>query len=68
MHSALERIRTAGCRFLVAGRMQHDRFHTLTDVAVPPDLHDMFVALPEERFRSDISSTALREHARQQQS
>jgi nicotinic acid mononucleotide adenylyltransferase/nicotinamide mononucleotide (NMN) deamidase PncC len=68
MHAALNRIRAAGCRFLVAGRMQDGRFHTLADVAVPPDLHDMFIALPEQRFRSDISSTELREHARQQQS
>jgi hypothetical protein len=67
MHTALERIRAAGCRFLVAGRVQDDHFHTLADVDVPPNLRDMFIALPEEHFRSDISSSVLREHARQQQ-
>jgi hypothetical protein len=64
MQAALERIRAAGCRFLVAGRVQDGHFHTLSDVAVPPDLYDMFIALPEQHFRSDISSTELRARAR----
>ncbi|MCE2463541.1 MAG: CinA family protein [Dehalococcoidia bacterium] len=60
MLSALSSIRTAGCRFLVAGRMQGGVFRTLADVAVPPGFDDLFEAIPESRFRADVSSTELR--------
>ena len=60
---ALERIRGAGCRFLVAGRMVGDRFETLADVAIPPEFAGMFTAIPVEEFRVDLSSTQLRSDA-----
>ena len=60
MLSALSSIRTAGCRFLVAGRIQGGVFRTLADVAVPPGFDDLFQAIPESRFRADVSSTELR--------
>ena len=60
MLSALSGIRAAGCRFLVAGRTQQGVFRTLADIAMPPGFDDLFEAIPESRFRSDISSTELR--------
>jgi hypothetical protein len=61
MHVALKTIRSAGCRFLVAGRMVHERFHTLSDISLPPAFQDLFTELPETCFRADISSTEIRE-------
>ena len=61
MHLALAEIRDAGCRFLVAGRADEGTFRTLADVAVPEEFQDLFEAIPESRFREDISSTELRE-------
>lgn len=61
MVAALEAIRAAGCRFIVAGRVHQGRFCTLDDVPVPPAFRDLFLALPEDAFRVDLSSTELRE-------
>lgn len=58
---ALDEIAQHGCRFLVAGRVNdRGRFVTLSDVALPARFADLFTPIPEERFRRDISSTALR--------
>jgi hypothetical protein len=57
---ALEAIRAQGCRFLVAGRMQDGVFHTLDEIAIPAHFRDLFLALPEQAFRVDLSSTAIR--------
>jgi hypothetical protein len=61
MAQALAGIREHGCRFLVAGRAVGERFVTLADLAIPPEFADLFSAIPTDRFRKDISSTALRE-------
>ena len=61
MHSALAETRAAGCRFLVAGRVDGDSFRTLADVPVPGEFADLVEEIPESRFRLDISSTALRQ-------
>jgi len=58
--AALERIRAAGCRFLVAGRVKDGVFRTLHDIGVPPAFADLFIALPEQVFRVDLSSSAIR--------
>jgi hypothetical protein len=63
MHAALEDIRACGCRFLVAGRAEGQRFLTLDDIDLPAAFRDMFVGLPESAFRVDISSTELRQQA-----
>jgi hypothetical protein len=60
MHGALTRIRDAGNRFLVAGRKIGERFETLADIVVPPEFAPLFIAIPPEEFRADISSTELR--------
>ncbi len=60
MGRALSRIRDLGCRFLVAGRSDGGTFHTVDDVAVPPELSGLMDGLPESSFRKDVSSTELR--------
>ena len=60
MLAALDEMRAAGCRFLVAGRVHEGVFRTLADVAVPEPFEDRFEAIPESRFRVDISSRVLR--------
>lgn len=61
MRAALDVIRTAGCRFLVAGRVEGDSFLTLNDVELPAAYRGLFEQIPEELFRLDISSTAIRQ-------
>ena len=61
MLMALARMREMGCRFLVAGRVDGGAFRTLADVAVPDGFEGMFSAIPEAAFRSDVSSTEIRE-------
>ncbi len=61
MLSALAEIRSLGCRFLVAGRMDAGgRFLNLDDLALPLAVRDLFEAIPPSRFRLDVSSTDLR--------
>jgi hypothetical protein len=58
---ALTKMQAAECAFLVGGRVgENGRFHTLADLPIPPRFAGMFQAIPESRFRADISSTALR--------
>ena len=60
MTDALTQIRRRGGGFLVAGRLDDGIFRTLDDIQMPNELQDMFQALPEGRFRQDVSSTELR--------
>jgi hypothetical protein len=63
-NQALASIRDAGCRFLVAGRVDdQDRFTCLEDLNIPAEFRDLFSAIPEDRFRIDLSSTLLRQQA-----
>ncbi|NTV64432.1 MAG: hypothetical protein HGA65_12970 [Oscillochloris sp.] len=61
LRASLDQIRAAGCRLLVAGRSVDGRFHTLADLHLPSGYADLALAIPEQLFRADISSTALRE-------
>ena len=59
--AAIEEMRTLGCRFLVYGRVDADgAFKTAADLALPPMLAGMCMAVAEGEFRSDLSSTVLR--------
>ncbi len=58
--AALSAIRAHGCRFLVAGRVQDGVFHTLDEIAIPAAVRDLFMGLPEQAFRVDLSSSAIR--------
>ena len=60
MEEALAELREAGCRFLVAGRIEDDRFRSLDDVGVPTGFKDMLAGIPESAFRRDVSSTEIR--------
>jgi hypothetical protein len=60
MLTALAEMWGRGTRFLVAGREQAGVFKTLADVAIPSGFAPLFQALPEDRFRVDVSSTELR--------
>ncbi|KAB1205606.1 hypothetical protein CJ030_MR7G017778 [Morella rubra] len=48
------------CTFLVGGRNVDGIFKVLEDLDVPEELRDMFISIPAERFRMDISSTEIR--------
>jgi hypothetical protein len=58
--AALEFIRAHSCRFLVAGRAQNGVFLTMSDIAIPASARDLFIELPEQAFRVDLSSTEIR--------
>lgn len=60
MDEALAELRNSGCRFLVAGRVEDDRFRSLDDVGVPSAYRDMLSGIPESAFRRDVSSTEIR--------
>ena len=60
MLKALAEMWAMGSKFLVAGRQHDGGFKTLDDVQVHPGFQYLFHAVPESRFRSDISSTELR--------
>ncbi len=61
MAEALTRFQAANCRFLTAGRVDETgRFVGMDDLTVPAAYRDLFQGIPEEAFRVDLSSTALR--------
>ncbi|KAL5553072.1 hypothetical protein UlMin_040473 [Ulmus minor] len=49
-----------GCTFLVAGRNVDGSFKVLDDFEIPEELRDMFIPIPADKFRMDISSTEIR--------
>lgn len=64
MDVVLAEIGWQGCSFLVAGRVDEQGsggFKTLADIQLPQGVDpQLFRAIPEAAFRSDVSSTALR--------
>ncbi|WOL17583.1 hypothetical protein Cni_G26376 [Canna indica] len=50
-----------GCTFLVGGRTVDGVFKILDDLDIPEELKDMFISIPQETFRMDISSTQIRQ-------
>jgi len=63
MAAGLEELRGCGCRFIVGGRLVDGAFRTLDDIVMDARWRDMFEAIPEDLFRADVSSTALRASA-----
>ncbi|NQV25634.1 MAG: CinA family protein [Rhodopirellula sp.] len=63
MRTSLEAIGSLGCHFLVAGRLTNSGFQSVGNLPVPTDFQDLFLAIPEERFREDISSSGIRNAA-----
>jgi nicotinamide mononucleotide (NMN) deamidase PncC len=65
MHAALEEIANVGSSFLVAVRIDAaGRVRALNDISVPRRYADLFIEIPEHRFRLDISSSEIRARAR----
>lgn len=65
MHSALEEIGAAGGSFLVAVRLDAaGRLLTMSDIPVPSRYCDLFTQIPEQQFRLDTSSSAIRARAK----
>jgi hypothetical protein len=60
MAEALEEMREAAVRFVVAGRTHEGAFRTLENAQLPAEFASMFQGIPEELFRADVSSTELR--------
>ena len=58
----LAQLRSLNCRFLVAGRLETDRFVELSDLDLSADATDLFEAVPATELRVDISSTKLRDN------
>ncbi|CAI9779096.1 unnamed protein product [Fraxinus pennsylvanica] len=52
--------KNTGCVFLVGGRNVDGVFKVLEDFDIPEELKDMFISIPVERFRMDISSSEIR--------
>jgi hypothetical protein len=62
MTAALDAIRSHGCRFLVAGRVDASgQFVELDQLAIPEAYRDLFTPIPKAEFHVDLSSTGLRE-------
>jgi nicotinic acid mononucleotide adenylyltransferase len=65
MHVALDEIADSGCNFLVAVRIDAaGRVRAMNDILVPRRYADLFTDIPEHRFRSDTSSSEIRQQAR----
>ena len=61
MCQALECLRAASCRFIVAGRIDGAGGYVAADsVPIPPQFRDLFVGISAAEFRVDLSSTELR--------
>jgi nicotinamide mononucleotide (NMN) deamidase PncC len=58
--AAFQRIADRGCRFLIFGRQCDGKFQSLNDLHLPENLRRLCDAVPEDRFRADVSSTQLR--------
>jgi len=65
MHMALEEIANSGGSFLVGARLDAaGRLRALNDIPVPRRYADLFIEIPEHRFRVDTSSSEMRARAR----
>ena len=60
MSAALAEIADRDCRFLVFGRTDGERFVTVDDLDLPPDLRARCEGVSESDYRADLSSTEVR--------
>ena len=60
---AVRAIANQNCRFLVFGRVCDGAFRTLEQLTLPGELRALCIAVPAEKFRDDVSSTALRQRS-----
>lgn len=59
---AIDEIAGIGCRFLVFGRAEGQKFINLEDLEIPNNLIAICDSVGESEFRSDLSSTSIRKH------
>ncbi|KAK1374612.1 Nucleotidylyl transferase superfamily protein [Heracleum sosnowskyi] len=52
--------KNTGSTFLVGGRNVDGAFKALEDIDIPEELKDMFISIPAEKFRMDVSSSEIR--------
>ena len=65
VENSLNLIEENRCKFVVAGRKDNQEvFNELSVVDIPPRYRKMFIGLSESQFRSDISSTELRNRSK----
>ncbi|MEE2884366.1 MAG: hypothetical protein VX701_01555 [Chloroflexota bacterium] len=57
---SLQKLNSLKCDFLVAGRELNGDFVTLENIHIPERFSKIFSAIPETQFRSNLSSTNLR--------
>lgn len=60
MIEILLKCKNTGCIFIVGGRNVNGVFKVLEDIDIPEVLRDMFMSIPSDKFRLDISSTEIR--------
>jgi len=60
MIAALDEFRGLRCKFMVAGRMVNQEYFPADLLQVPDQLQDLFIPIPTNQFRVDISSTEIR--------
>jgi hypothetical protein len=56
----LTRFHDLKTRFVVAGRYHEGSFQDVSNLHIPCGFEDLFVSIPESKFRKDISSAELR--------
>ena len=61
MAESLKELSSNGVKFLVFGRLQGKHFESMQDLSLPDDLLFLCESVPEDIFRSDLSSSQLRE-------
>lgn len=61
--AAFATIKSAGCKFLVFGRVMDGKFQVLSDLNLSPALRELCEEVTAEEFREDVSSTELRMEA-----
>ncbi|MBV1878043.1 MAG: CinA family protein [Pseudomonadales bacterium] len=59
--AAIEKLVANNHRFLVFGRLDKDQYLTLSDIPLPAQLANICDAVTEKEFRSDLSSSAIRQ-------
>lgn len=65
MIDAMKFIRSHKCYFVVGGRLRGETWVDLNGVHIPEEVRDMFIPIPKELFRVDISSTEIRKRRQQ---
>jgi len=60
----LQKFQSLETRFVVAGRLHNGLFQSLENIQIPTGFEELFISVPEELFRMDISSTELRKEVR----